>query len=209
MIHVLHGLFGAPSDFAFLEGKDVVLHDLYDPKFHIDLKSDDILIGYSMGGRVALELADKVNFKIKKLILLNSHPGLSTQEEKNKRKSWENEILSNLNSLKPSQFFDYWNSLPIFEHDQPLLPISEERYEASKLLFDKFRLSNQPNFLDSVSKHLDIVLWIVGLQDEKYMSIAEEKLLPLDIAVKGIPGGHRLFQRPLELVSALKEEGIL
>jgi esterase/lipase len=61
MIHVFHGFLGSPGDFEFLENENVRLHDLYQsiPETH----ADDTLIGYSMGGRLAMELAKKNGFK--------------------------------------------------------------------------------------------------------------------------------------------------
>ncbi len=53
------------------------------------------------------------------------------------------------------------------------------------------------------------VLWIIGSLDEKYMDMAREKLLPNDVPVKFIEGGHRLFQHQVELLKILKDESIV
>jgi hypothetical protein len=50
---------------------------------------------------------------------------------------------------------------------------------------------------------------ILGLFDEKYMDLGSEIFIPEGFRVKGIPGGHRLFQYQSELLKVLKEEGIL
>lgn len=209
MIHVLHGFLGSPSDFEFLKGDEVILHDLYDKNFDPKINSEDVVIGYSMGGRIALELATKVDFNLQKLILINSNPGLVTEEEKDLRRIWEDSVLDRLKTMNVEDFFHYWNSLPIFDHDEPLAPIEEERFELSKDLFHNFRLSTQKNYLPLILKHLNRVQWIIGLKDTKYMTLAEEVLLPNDIGVSGIDGGHRLFQHPVELENILKDEGIL
>lgn len=209
MIHVLQGLFGSPSDFSFLKNDNVVLHDLYDQQLSIKLSPDDILIGYSMGGRKALELAKNVNFRLKKLVLLSSHPGIQNEDEILKRKIWEDEILSKMNQMSAPDFFNFWNNLPIFNSDLPISPIEEKRYLASKILFHDNRLSNQENYLPHIKEHANKILWVIGLKDEKYMQIAEDLLLPYDINVKGIDAGHRLFQSPHELKTLLQAEGIL
>lgn len=210
MIHVFHGFLGSPSDFSFLpKKKDILLHDLY----HFDLDTleispEDTLIGYSMGGRFALELASKFQFKIKKLVIINSHPGLA-DEDKKERNLWEESVLQRLRTDTPGEFLTYWNSLPLFKNDAPLTELSTEKLRASAPLFDKMRLSNQKNFLDELKIHRSKILWISSPQDEKYYQITKKMIVPLGIHCCFIPGGHRLFQRHIELLAVFKEEGIL
>ena len=209
MIHVFHGFLGSPEDFNFLKQDDVILHDLYTPDFNPEIKPGDTLIGYSMGGRIAMELAHQMNWEINKLVLMNSHPGLEFDDEKESRKEWEDSVLEKLQSVSPADFFDYWNELPIFEFDSPLAPISEERYLASQKLFDQFRLSKQRNFLPALEDHKEKVLYLVGLFDNKYFTLAEEVIANYGIQVTPVSGGHRLFQEPQQVKSILTNEGIL
>ena len=209
MIHVFHGFLGSPEDFNFLKQDDVILHDLYSSDFNPEIKPGDTLIGYSMGGRIAMELAHKANWEINKLVLMNSHPGLEFDDEKDSRKEWEDSVLEKLQSLSPTEFFEYWNELPIFEFDSPLAPISSERFLASQKLFDQFRLSKQKNFLPSLEDHKDKVLYLVGLFDNKYFTLAEEVIANYGIQVTPVSGGHRLFQEPEQVKSILTNEGIL
>ncbi|WP_408096775.1 alpha/beta fold hydrolase [Peredibacter sp. HCB2-198] len=209
MIHVFHGFLGSPEDFKFLKQDNVILHDLYSMDFNPEINPGDTLIGYSMGGRIAMELASKVNWNIDKLVLMNSHPGLEFEDEKESRRDWEDSVLEKLKTMPSSEFFDYWNELSIFEFDSPLKPISEERYLASQRLFDQFRLSKQQNFLPSLEDHKDKVLYLVGLFDNKYFTLAEEVIAPYGIQVTPIAGGHRLFQNSQEVKSILMNEGIL
>ena len=209
MIHVFHGFLGSPDDFLFLKREDIILHDLYDMSTLPKITEDDVLIGYSMGARVAMEIAHKNHFKLKKLVIINSHPGLETEEEKVFRRTFEESVLEKLKTMTKDEFLIYWNALPLFAHDKPLEKISEERFQKSADLFDKFALSRQENFLPAIAENKDKVLWIVGLQDEKYLDIVSEKILPFDIQVAGLPGGHRLFQKQIELKELLQNEGIL
>lgn len=208
MIHVFHGFLGSPADFDFLKRDDVKIHDLY--QFEVPaVNADDTLIGYSMGGRIALDIACGADFNIKKLVLINAHPGLAEEEEKMNRKHFEATILQELNSRDMNSFMEFWNDLPVFFHDAPLKLQDEQRYKKSAELFDKYRLSNQKNFLPEMIKHKEKILYIAGLFDEKYMDLASEVFIPEGIAVKGIPGGHRLFQQAQELKKILVDEGIL
>jgi 2-succinyl-6-hydroxy-2,4-cyclohexadiene-1-carboxylate synthase len=211
MIHVFHGFLGSPEDFSYLKNQnsDVVIHDLYKMTQMPVISEGDTLIGYSMGGRIALDIALAHNYQLKKVVLINAHPGLSSDEEKMERAKWETSLIRELETKSKEDFFEEWNNLPIFFHDAPLKVSSEERYQESKVLFDKYRLSNQADHLPEIVKHKDKVLYIVGLFDEKYMDLASDYLLPHDVTVKGIPAGHRLFQHEKELLKVLSDEGIL
>jgi pimeloyl-ACP methyl ester carboxylesterase len=209
VIHVFHGFLGSPEDFVFLEKEGVILHDLCQMETFPTIHPHDSLIGYSLGGRIALGIAQAHNYQLEKVILLNSHPGLSSEEERETRKHFEDQIFLKLQTNDQQEFLDYWNALPLFANDKPIGPLNPERYLKFVTLFDRFRLSQQQDHLPLIRKNADKVLWIVGLEDEKYMNMASELLLTHDIPVKGMKGGHRLFQRPHELKQLLMDEGIL
>lgn len=207
MIHVFHGFLGSPEDFSYLKNSNVILHDLLDfnPQ-DIFIQEEDTLIGYSMGGRVALRLAQQLNFKLKHLVLLSSHPGLETDEERKERGFWENQVLEKMNT--PS-FLEYWNSLPLFKNDKPIEEIPQERLTGFKLLFDEFRLSHQDNFLPLLGEYKQKVIYLIGQEDEKYKKLSQEKLIPLGLRCHLVEGGHRLFNHPESVLNVLSFEGIL
>lgn len=208
VIHVFHGFLGSPEDFKFLERADVVLHDVYEMDKFPKVAPEDTLIGYSMGGRIALEIAESVQYAINKIVLINSHPGLSLETERFARKNFEDSVLFELKNQDMDDFMAWWNELPIFRFDLPI-KTSGERYRKSAAIFDRYRLSNQKDHLPVISQHADKVLWIIGSQDEKYVDIASDKLLPHDIEIKFIEAGHRLFQHPAELLQIFKDEKVL
>ena len=209
MIHIFHGFLGSLKDFSFLKEENAILYDLYEMEVNPEIGPQDILIGYSMGGRVALEIASKNNYQLNKLVLINAHPGLATEEERANRTLFEDRVIQEMEEKTKEEFLTEWNSLPIFEHDLPVEVEDDERFKKSVELFDRYRLSKQKDHLPELIKNKDKVLYIVGLQDDKYMDLAESLLLPHDISVKGILGGHRLFQKSLELKQVLQDEGIL
>lgn len=208
MIHVFHGFLGSPDDFAFLKKDGVILHDLYEMTTYPSVSQDDVLIGYSMGGRIALEIAEKENFDLKKVVLINAHPGLNNDEARMDRKEFEVKVTNELKTKTREEFLAWWNLLPIFTFDAPI-ETTPERFKASVDLFWKFRLSEQKDHLPEMVRHKDKILFIAGLFDEKYMELVSEMLIPYEITVKGVPGGHRLFQNKEELKQILISEGIL
>lgn len=211
MIHAFHGFLGSPTDLSFL-GEKARLHDLRSISLEAlaqELTAGDTLIGYSMGGRVALEIAARKNFQIKQLVLINAHPGLAKEEEIKARIRWEDEILARLQEQSPEDFLTYWNDLPIFAHDKPIKAQNKESFQEAAQLFRRFRLSHQENFLPALQKHRDQVLFLIGKDDEKYLKMANEYLLPAGIKCRMLDGGHRLFQKAPEVLKVLKEEKIL
>lgn len=208
MIHVFHGFLGSPEDFSFLQGPEVKLHNLYDFKVLPKIDPNDVLIGYSMGGRIALEIAHSVNFNLKKIVLMNAHPGLQSDEERIYRKEFEEKVLNSLSTSSKEEFISWWNELPLFHFDKPIRP-SDEIFQHSFDLFQMHRLSDQKDYLPFIIQHKEKFLIILGLFDEKYMDLGSEFFVPNGIRVKGIPGGHRLFQYPNELKRILNDEGIL
>jgi pimeloyl-ACP methyl ester carboxylesterase len=212
MIHVFHGFLGSPSDFGFFASSLVQTHDLYHFNKETFLKAlhpEDSLIGYSMGGRLAMELASLSNFKIKKLVLINAHPGLPEGANVPERQIWEESVIERLKSLPQKDFLEYWNRLPLFKGNEPLKPMPEDRFQASLRLFESNRLSRQKNFIPELTEHTDKVLWIAGTEDEKYAQVARDLVQPNGIPCEFIKGGHRLFQHPESLMTLLKAHKIL
>lgn len=208
MIHVFHGFLGSAADFHFIQRPNLKIHNLYTMEKHPEINSDDILIGYSMGGRIALDLAHRVHYQLKKMVLINSHPGLQTNSEKEDRIKFEEKVLDYLKTKPRDEFLNWWNSLPLFSSDIPIT-CTDEIYNLSYELFTNHRLSSQMNHLPQMIEQKDKILYIVGLSDDKYMDLASELLLPYEFSVKGIAGGHRLFQKKDELMSILMDEGII
>jgi 2-succinyl-6-hydroxy-2,4-cyclohexadiene-1-carboxylate synthase len=208
VIHVFHGFLGTPADFSFLHGDDVKLYDLYTMESFPQIDPDDVLIGYSLGGRIALEIAEANQYQVKKIVLINSHPGLVSDEKRAKRCEFENSILEKFKLPMP-EFINWWNALPLFRFDTPVKLNDNERYQKSRELFDRYRLSNQKYHLPNILPHREKFLWIIGLQDEQYMTMAKEELIPNDIQVKYLDGGHRLFQNNVVLKKLLQDECLL
>lgn len=72
------------------------------------------LIGYSMGGRLALYLTVHYPDLIKKLIIVSASAGLKTAEELLLRQKWEKEWIQYLTHYSMSEFVSKWYQQPIF-----------------------------------------------------------------------------------------------
>lgn len=71
------------------------------------------LYGYSMGGRLALQLATAYPEFFSGLILESAHCGLSSQEERESRAETDQKRAEELISNK-QKFLEHWSTLPLF-----------------------------------------------------------------------------------------------
>lgn len=210
MIHFFHGQFDHPTmwnNYKF-DDHSAKIHNLYDLTMDeinsLKIYSDDILVGYSLGGRIALKVAVNNKFDLKKLILLSSHPGLDTSEIED-RVLWEEEIILRLRTSSIDDFFTYWNSLPLFNQSQDYRPIDKSLFKKSITLFENHRLSQQPNFFEEMNKHREKILYVFGYQDKKYADIAWNLALG-GIKTIGIQSDHRVHLKKKHIQEIINSE---
>lgn len=79
----------------------------------LDVEKIDLL-GYSMGGRLALTLAILYPERVRKLILESASPGLKTKEERVLRRMKDEELANFINDRGIVSFVDYWEKIPLF-----------------------------------------------------------------------------------------------
>lgn len=83
-----------------------------------NLVSKPTLIGYSMGGRLALQLRDQATA----VVNIAGHPGLKTQTEKEQRLLIDTQWSEKLQNLAFEDFLKQWYAQPLFgEHAEQLL----------------------------------------------------------------------------------------
>ncbi len=84
------------------------------------------LLGYSMGGRLALALALSFPGKVTSLILESASPGLPTAAERAHRREQDERIARKIESEGLRRFVEHWEQLPLFA-SQGRLPVAERR----------------------------------------------------------------------------------
>lgn len=170
----------------------------------LSISEDDIFIGYSMGGRIALRIAHELKFKIKKLILLSAHPGLENSE-KSLRRQWEQNIIHQMRTLSSLEFFDFWDSIPIFSDSKVNREMTPEEFASHQIKFEKNLLSNQTNYLSSLVLHKEKVIYIYGKRDQKYKKIGEH-LRSQSIPCIEVDSDHRTYLNDSYLIPLLQRE---
>lgn len=212
MKHFYHGLFGSPSDWNHVINQDneVILHDLYSEEETIlnqRTESQDILVGYSMGGRIALEVAKRNNFNLSQLILLSAHPGLREDEIGN-RKTWEDQVLYKMLNLNVTEFKKFWNSLELFNSSLMNQNLDEILLRKSAALFDCFRLSQMIPQYSHYSEFKNKITWIIGNRDLKYKELIEQRISPLGIEICYLETDHRILTAPMGVRELLRRKGV-
>jgi 2-succinyl-6-hydroxy-2,4-cyclohexadiene-1-carboxylate synthase len=165
------------------------------------------LVGYSMGGRIALNAAFTLHPQ--RLILLGASPGLADPKERDARKAADDALADRIEAIGVEEFAAEWGAQPLFA-GQP------ERVKAAA---NADRLRNTPHGLAAALRGLGTgvmePLWdrlpdlqtpvtlIVGERDEKFRAIAErmrERLPHADLVI--VPGtGHAAQLESPELVA--------
>jgi len=182
-----HGRSAAPTRPAryMIEAAAADLIDLLD-QLAIEQTS---LLGYSMGGRLALYLAAQYPQRFQALILESASPGLKEKAEQIERRQRDNELAARLEREGLEAFVDYWESLPLWASQEQLAEEVRAGLRRLRLQNDPVGLANslrgmgtgaQPSQWNRLSKLRLPVLLLAGELDSKFVAINQEmaRLIP-------------------------------
>ena len=140
-----------------------------------------ILLGYSMGGRVALYTALSGYFHA--LILESASPGLLDPVERAQRQQSDNALADRIEREGIFAFIDYWQDIPLFASQQHMPPERRVAQRAQRLANTTIGLANslrglgtgvQPDLHDRLQELILPVLLIAGALDSKFCGIAHQ-----------------------------------
>ena len=72
------------------------------------------LIGYSMGGRIALGVALQARHRIRKLVLESASPGIEAVKSRAERRRRDHELAKRIEAITLASFIDEWERMPLF-----------------------------------------------------------------------------------------------
>jgi 2-succinyl-6-hydroxy-2,4-cyclohexadiene-1-carboxylate synthase len=148
----------------------------------LDCKKVNVL-GYSMGGRLALTFAILYPEKVNKLILESSSPGLLTESERAERRMKDGELADFIKEKGMEKFVDYWENIPLFSTMRNLPQKIKEKVRQQRLSHTPQGLANsligmgtgaQPSWWGKLGELNHQVLLLTGEKDEKFCRIAEK-----------------------------------
>jgi 2-succinyl-6-hydroxy-2,4-cyclohexadiene-1-carboxylate synthase len=141
------------------------------------------LLGYSMGGRLAVTFAVLYPDKVRKLVLESTTPGLRTEEEKEARQKNDKKLASKILDEGLAAFIDYWENLPLFQSQVNLPAEARANIRRQRLQNEPIGLANsligmgtgsQPSWWDHLHKLKCETLILAGELDPKFCLIGKE-----------------------------------
>ncbi|WNS74690.1 2-succinyl-6-hydroxy-2,4-cyclohexadiene-1-carboxylate synthase [Bacillus sp. DTU_2020_1000418_1_SI_GHA_SEK_038] len=141
------------------------------------------LLGYSMGGRLALTFSLKYPQLVRKLILESSTPGLKSESEREARRLQDEKLACRIQENGIAEFVDYWENIPLFQSQKMLSEDIRQQIRNERLGNSVLGLSNslrgmgtgtQSSWWERLHELSFPVLLITGELDTKFCRIAKE-----------------------------------
>ncbi len=165
------------------------------------------LCGYSLGGRIALQLALAAPERVIRLVLVSSSPGIADPAERARRRADDARLAEELERVPFEQFIERWRTQPLFAGEPPAV--------AELARADHRR--NRPDALAAVLRGIGSgemePLWgrlaqlsmpvtlVVGERDGKFVALGRRMAEEMSAAELTVAeGGHGL---PLENPGAI------
>lgn len=146
------------------------------------------LLGYSMGGRLAITFAALYPEMVRKLVLESTTPGLKTIKEREARIQLDTKLAEKIQTEGVKTFVDYWENIPLFQSQKNLSPEKRAVIREQRLGNKATGLANsllgmgtgsQPSWWNSLESFSFETLILAGEQDVKFYKIGEEMLSKL------------------------------
>jgi len=141
------------------------------------------LVGYSMGGRLALHLACTQPGLVGRLVLISACPGIEDENKRSSRRFSDEQLAVSLETDGIEVFVEHWEALPLFAGIARLDAGVRSELDRQRIACDAAGLAlalrcmgtgSQP-WLGNWLAGLDLpVLLIAGSEDEKYATIARQ-----------------------------------
>jgi 2-succinyl-6-hydroxy-2,4-cyclohexadiene-1-carboxylate synthase len=195
VIRTLSGFLGLDYDWDFLPWP-------HEPYSTADRRppTADCLIGYSMGGRLALQILERERFA--KAVIISA--GLNAPDQA--RRARDEEWARRFESEEWSSLMRAWSAQDVFGgHVVERREEDVDRRELARQLREHSPAVLPPPRLEAIETPL---LWIAGERDAKYIGIAKTAVARLPNAVLWIcpDAGHRVpWEQPELLVARLRE----
>lgn len=181
-----------------------------------DLQIDKcLLLGYSMGGRLALYMTLHFPERFEKVVLESASPGLKTQKDRSHRIESDFDTAQNLENSNIKDFILNWYDRPLFKSLKKS-PKFEELIE-SRLTNNPLELAkslrnmgtgNQPSLWEKLAQNQIPLLLLAGEDDDKFQRInAEIASLCPAATLKIVPNaGHNIhFENIDDFVAVVRQ----
>ncbi|MEG3939209.1 MULTISPECIES: 2-succinyl-6-hydroxy-2,4-cyclohexadiene-1-carboxylate synthase [unclassified Microcoleus] len=147
-----------------------------------DLQIDKcLLLGYSMGGRLALYMTLHFPERFEKVVLESASPGLKSEKERSHRLQSDLQLAQKLENSNIKDFILNWYDRPLFKSlkkfpkfDQLIESrLANNPLEVAKSLRN-LGIGNQPSLWEKLTQNQIPILLLAGEYDEKFQAINAE-----------------------------------
>ncbi|MFC4994594.1 alpha/beta fold hydrolase [Rubritalea tangerina] len=199
MIYALHGAVGMAADWKSFalsmkqEGEAVARVDLWQflaccpmplaqfgNAFNREVHSKQpVLLGYSMGGRLALHALLSNPKMYKAAIIVSAHTGIE-EEDKPARQAQDAAWAAKALSGDWDDFLNAWNRQGVLEGGiMPDRSALKRQREAVARSFMDWSVGTQENLLPRLKELSCPILWVVGENDQKFLAVARRAMQEL------------------------------
>lgn len=219
-----HGFFGLPSDYRyeFLSRGEKKIHSPdytnlpeLSPEIYLSDWGSEFLkwadhnwgldpltaIGYSQGGRLLLSAFALQPERFDKLVLISSHPGLQSTQEREERLKSDRKWALNFREMEWSLLTQLWDSQSVFKQG-PVPKRDPQNFDREKLALclENWSLAHQPDYREVMASQSRIEV-ILGEDDEKYVQL----YAALKVKIHKVKGAaHRVpLDQPIRLTETL------
>ncbi len=176
------------------------------------------LVGYSMGGRIALAYALGHPQQVKNLVLESASPGLKSIEEQQLRRQADDHLADRIEQDGLESFLNFWENISLFESQKSLSNVKQQEIRSERLAQSAVGLANslrgmgtgQQRSYWSKLGELEIPVYLVtGEYDSKFTEIADEMVKKLKdgshLQVSSV--GHAIHvENPVQFATIIMEQ---
>ena len=156
------------------------------------------LLGYSMGGRLALHALLEAEHPWQAAVIVSAHPGLECEAESRARRARDAEWASQVLTGDWQEFLEAWNSQAVLGTSPMRDALASgsliaRRRELARSFVD-WSLGAQRPLWSRLPEITVPVLWVVGEHDFKFLEIATRAvdLMPNAVLAVAPSSGHRV-----------------
>ena len=210
-----HGRSDAPAD-RQRYGMAACVDDVLAIQKHLGLRRCAV-VGYSMGGRVAMRVALQAPECLWALVLESASPGIADPAERRARVAQDTKLAARIRNEGVAAFADYWQALPLFASQSRLPQATRQALRNQRLQHTADGLANSLQGLGAgmqepvLQRLRDLrlpVLLLAGALDAKYCGLANEMaaMLPCSRARIVPDAGHAVhLEQPAVFDDAVRD----
>jgi 2-succinyl-6-hydroxy-2,4-cyclohexadiene-1-carboxylate synthase len=170
-----------------------------------------VLVGYSMGGRIALHIALAAPERIERLVLISTTAGIEDSYERARRRDADHSLAEEVDGGTIEEFVGRWRAQPMFAEDPPEVGAlaradqSRNRPDGVAAALRGIGTGEMQPLWNRLSELRMPVAVLVGERDAKFCSLGQRmaSLLP-EARLRILAGGHALpYERPEAIASAI------